>query len=94
MTHAGPRLLAAVLAAGAAACGGDARSTSPTPVAGTATVRFVYRAATAPRTDLPPSARACVEGVGQVTSQRRWPSGPRMANWLQNGHACPKGGSR
>jgi len=63
---------AAVLAVGTAACGSDARPASPTSSAVTATVRFVYRAATTPRTDLPPSARDCVLGVGRTHIHPSW----------------------
>ena len=50
-------------------CGDDAPAG---PSASLATVRFVYRAATAPRTDLPPSARECVQGVGRTHIHPSW----------------------
>lgn len=51
-------------------CDRDAAPGSPS--AATATVRFVYRAATVPRTDLPPSAPGCVEGVGRTHFHPSW----------------------
>jgi hypothetical protein len=68
----------AMLAISAVACGGSSTPVSPTPTvgtvgtAGTAGVRFVYRASTAPRTDLPASARDCVQGVGRTHIHPSW----------------------
>lgn len=59
----------------AAALGCDERNTpaSPSsPSATTATVRFVFLGATAPRTDLPTSAQACVNGVGATHIHPSW----------------------
>ena len=48
---------------------------SPTqPVGATATVRLVFMGATARRTDLPPSAQACVDGVGTTHTHPSWRS--------------------
>jgi hypothetical protein len=52
-----------------AACGGD-NSTSPTQ--GQDAVVLSYRASTRPRTDLPPSAQACVTGVGETHVHVTW----------------------
>lgn len=53
-------------------CGGTESSpTSPT-AAMTATVRFVYRASTTPRTDLPADAQDCVRGVGRTHIHPSW----------------------
>lgn len=60
-------ILAGIVGTG---CGGDSEPTRPT--GSLATVRFVYRAATAPRTDLPPSARECVAGVGRTHIHPSW----------------------
>jgi hypothetical protein len=62
--------LAAVFALAAAACSNEGAPASPS--AGAATVRFVYRSATTPRTDLPPSARDCVQGVGRTHIHPSW----------------------
>ena len=35
-------------------------------------MQFVYRASTIPRTDLPPSTRQCVDGVGQTHIHPSW----------------------
>lgn len=72
MRSAGRLVAAAALSLAAAACGGEARPASPTSSGGTAAVRFVYRAATAPRMDLPPSARECVQGVGRTHIHPSW----------------------
>ncbi len=61
-------LLALVLALGG--CDDDDSPSGPEPT--TATVRFEYRASTAPRTDLPPSAQACVTGVGRTHIHPSW----------------------
>ncbi len=42
------------------------------PAATVATVQFVYGASTVPRTDLPPSAQACVQGVGRTHIHPSW----------------------
>lgn len=52
-------------------CGGQRVSPSPTTT-GTASVRFVYRASTAPRSDLPATAQACVQGVGRTHIHPSW----------------------
>jgi hypothetical protein len=57
-------------------CGGG-NSTGPTagptaPTDGRATVVISYRAPTRPRTDLPPSAQACVTGVGETHVHTSW----------------------
>lgn len=67
------QLLVAVFALGAIGCGGDPPSQSPTgPSATVATVRLVFRGATARRTDLPASAQACVGGVGATHTHPSW----------------------
>lgn len=64
-------LAAAVLLT--AGCGGATAPTSPTPgspsTGGAATVRFVYRAATTPRSDLPAD---CVQLVGHTHIHPSW----------------------
>jgi hypothetical protein len=71
----------AVIAALLTATGCDSRPSSPTqpsaPTGGTAsgsvaTVRFVYRASTARRTDLPANTQACVDGVGRTHIHPGW----------------------
>lgn len=57
--------------------GSPASPTSPSSSA-TATVRFVYRASTAPRTDLPASAQDCVRGVGRTHIHPSWRSFERI----------------
>jgi hypothetical protein len=52
------------------ACSDDAPTEPTTP--GLATVRIVFRGATAQRTDLPASAQACVNGVGQTHTHPSW----------------------
>ena len=52
-----------------AACGGGS-PTSPAP--GGDRVVLSYRASTRPRTDLPPSTRACVTGVGETHVHVTW----------------------
>lgn len=55
------------------ALGGCDDDDSPSgPSSTIATVRFEYRASTAPRTDLPPSAQACVNGVGRTHIHPSW----------------------
>ena len=52
-----------------AACGGD----TPTgPTQGGDALVLSYRASTRPRTDLPPSAQACVTGVGETHAHVTW----------------------
>src|SRR5262245_45917660 len=54
-----------------AACGGG--GTPPTDASpGRAPVVLSYRASTRPRTDLPPSAQACVTGVGETHAHVTW----------------------
>jgi hypothetical protein len=49
--------------------------TSPTqPASPFATVRIVFRGPTARRSDLPPSAQACVAGVGATHTHPSWRS--------------------
>jgi hypothetical protein len=78
-----PLLVLMTAAVLAASCGStDTTPTSPTPTsptpapapggASTATVRFVYRASTSPRTDLPPSTRDCVQLVGRTHIHPSW----------------------
>jgi len=66
-------LAAAVLVA-ATGCGGSNSPSSPTPSqgAGITSGRIVFVGATARRTDLPPSAQACVNGVGQTHIHPSW----------------------
>lgn len=64
-----------------AGCGRQTSPASPTPPtagAATATVRFVYRASTAPRTDLPAAAQGCVQGVGRTHIHPSWRSFARI----------------
>ena len=63
--------LAGTLILSAGACADPKTPASPTPGA-TATVRVVYRASTTPRTDLPASARECVQGVGRTHIHPGW----------------------
>jgi hypothetical protein len=52
-----------------AACGGD----NPTgSTQGRDALVLSYRASTRPRTDLPPSAQACVTGVGETHAHVTW----------------------
>jgi uncharacterized repeat protein (TIGR01451 family) len=60
----------AIAAVGLSACGDDPPTQPSTP--GLATVRIVYRGATALRSDLPASAQACVNGVGQTHTHPSW----------------------
>jgi hypothetical protein len=52
-----------------AACSGD-DPTSPTPGGDAVVLR--YRASTRPRTDLPPSAQACVTAAGETHAHVTW----------------------
>jgi hypothetical protein len=54
-----------------AACRTD-RTPPTTPTATTASVRIVFRGPTTRRTDLPPSAQACVQGVGATHTHPSW----------------------
>ena len=63
-----PLLIAAALIAAAPACGS---STAPSSEA---TVRVVLMGPTARRADLPPSAQACVNGVGATHIHPSWRS--------------------
>ena len=45
---------------------------SPTGQSGTPTIRVVFLGSTARRTDLPPSAQACVAGVGATHTHPSW----------------------
>lgn len=65
---------AVVLAAG---CGGQPSPTSSS-TSTTTTVRFVYRASTSPRTDLPAAAQECVRGVGHTHIHPSWRSFERV----------------
>lgn len=58
------------------ACDDQESPSSPTSL--TATVRFVYRASTSPRTDLPASTRDCVSGVGRTHIHPGWRSFARI----------------
>lgn len=75
---------AAVIAVAAVLLGvGCGSGTAPAPptspsAGGTATVRFVYRASTTPRTDLAVSAQECVRGVGRTHIHPGWRSFERI----------------
>jgi hypothetical protein len=47
-------------------------SSTTAPASPFATVRIVFRGATAPRSDLPPSAQPCVAGVGATHTHPSW----------------------
>lgn len=66
--------------AGTLACGTASSSTdSPiAPGATRATVTFVYRASTIPRTDLPAALASCVSGVGHTHIHPSWRSFARI----------------
>ena len=71
------RLAVLLVASAALACGstdgGSDTTTPPTgPGATRVTVRFVYRAQTARRTDLPPQMIECVMGVGPTHLHPSW----------------------
>jgi hypothetical protein len=69
------RVIAAVaaLALGTSACGeADGPSSPSVPGSTTATIRIVFLGATARRSDLPPSAQACVSGVGATHTHPSW----------------------
>jgi hypothetical protein len=65
--------LALVVSLAAVGCG-ESPPGSPTPQPGstTASVRIVFLGSTARRTDLPPSAQACVSGVGATHIHPSW----------------------
>ncbi len=63
-----PVLLAALLLS--FACKKD--SSPSGPAAAFATVQFVYRASTAPRTDLTPSQQSCAQAVGRTHIHPSW----------------------
>jgi hypothetical protein len=62
---------ARILFLAAGLCGGACDS-STAPSSSLATVRVVLMGATARRTDLPPSAQACVDGVGATHIHPSW----------------------
>lgn len=70
----GRAALVVVVAACLPALGcGDTESSPASPtVATSATVRFVYRASTSPRTDLPADRQDCVRGVGLTHIHPSW----------------------
>jgi hypothetical protein len=73
MSRMPAQLLAAFFVLGGIGCGDDRSSGSPTgPTATVATVRLVFRGATARRSDLPASAEACVNGVGATHTHPSW----------------------
>lgn len=77
------RLIVFLACAVTLACGTDStrsdRSDSPlAPGATTATVMFVYRASTIPRTDLPTALASCVSGVGRTHIHPSWRSFGRI----------------
>jgi hypothetical protein len=45
---------------------------APSPGATSATIRIVFQGSTVRRTDLPPSAQACVNGVGTTHTHPSW----------------------
>lgn len=62
-----------VVAAALLFAAGCEKSAPTSPASsGTAVVRFVYRASTAPRTDLPAAAQECVRGVGRTHIHPSW----------------------
>lgn len=68
-----------VAAAGVAIAGCRAESSPASPTARTtATVRFIYRSSTTPRTDLPPASLECVRGVGRTHIHPSWRSFDRF----------------
>lgn len=68
MPRARPLLLLALLAL--PACKDNSSPNGPGGT--TARVEFVYMASTVPRTDLPLSAQACVQGVGRTHIHPSW----------------------
>jgi hypothetical protein len=67
-------VLVAIVISLAAGCDDGSAPGSPTPQPGstTASVRIVFLGATARRSDLPPSAQACVTGVGATHIHPSW----------------------
>lgn len=66
-----------------AGCAGYTSPTGPSggfapPTTATATVRFLYRAQTARRTDLPPTTQGCVQDVGTTHIHPSWRSFARI----------------
>ncbi len=55
-----------------AGCRSNASPPAPSPNATSATVRITYLGSTVRRTDLPPSAQACVNGVGVTHTHPSW----------------------
>jgi hypothetical protein len=72
--HAPVIVLIAALTLAVAGCDDSTGSSSPTIPSGstTPTVRIVFIGATARRSDLPPSAQACVNGVGATHIHPSW----------------------
>jgi hypothetical protein len=67
------RAIAVVLSLAALGCDDSNGPSPPTgPGSTTATVRIVFMGATARRADLPPSAQACVNGVGATHTHPSW----------------------
>lgn len=64
--------LVVVLAIGTVACGESRGPSTPSPGSTMTTVRLVFAGPTARRTDLPPSAQACVDGVGMTHAHPSW----------------------
>ncbi len=93
-------LVVSLLASAAIGCGNGNDSTPTGPSgAATATVQFIYRARTTPRTDLPPSTRTCVAAVGPThihPSWRQWIAIPLQAaaadRWEISFNDVPAGG--
>jgi hypothetical protein len=69
-------VVAAAISLAALGCDDAKAPASPTPQPGsmTATVRIVFLGTTARRADLPPSAQACVSGVGATHIHPSWRS--------------------
>ena len=63
-------LLIAIIAH--AGCGDSTLPTPASPSSTTATVRIAFQGATARRTDLPPSAQSCANGVGVTHTHPSW----------------------
>ena len=57
-----------------ASLGCDDGPAAPTSQSGTATIRIVFLGSTTRRIDLPPSAQACVSGVGATHTHPSWRS--------------------
>jgi hypothetical protein len=69
-------MTAALLVVAALGCADDDAPLGPTSLSGSggATVRIVFLGATTRRTDLPDSAQACANGVGQTHIHPSWRS--------------------